>query len=73
MATFLAILKAIPGLVTLLLKLKESYDMFKQKQIENHYTQKKKAKSRIAKEIEGATTDEQRKELARRLSNLINS
>ena len=73
MANFWAFLKAIPGLVKVFLSVKEAYDKWQLKKIENHYTQKQNAKSRLAKEIKNATTDEQRAEFARRLNNLTNS
>ena len=72
MANFWALIKAIPGLVKLMLMFKNAYDEYQDNKIEKHYKKKAATLSRLGKKVESAVTDEERKELARRLANLTN-
>ena len=73
MATVISLLKSIPGLIKVYFDIKEMFLKYQTNRVEKHYEKKRVAKSRIAKELKEAVTDEQRKELARRLNNLIDS
>lgn len=73
MANFWALIKAITGITQIIIKATEAWNNYQDKKIEKHYNNKARVKSKLTKQIEGASTDEERKELVKRLSNLVNS
>ncbi len=73
MGSFLSIIKALPVIANFLKTIVSLYEQWQVKSIEKHYDKKKKVKSILAKQIEKATNDEERKKLARQLANLNNS
>lgn len=69
----LSFIKSLPAIASILSTLFEMYSRWQANKIEKHYTKKRAAKSRLATQIKKATTDEERAELVKRLSNLTNS
>ena len=70
MSSLLAILKSIPLIANLLDRLLDEWNVIKKKQIDHKYDQKDKETDRIKEQIKRATTDDERKELLKKLSNL---
>lgn len=68
-----AFIKAIPGIVALLTYIKDAYEKYKKDQIEKAAEKRKREIEKITSELEKATSDEQRKKLLKRLSNIDNT
>lgn len=72
-ASIVSLLKLIPGIITLANYLKEEYEKYKQEKINRDAEKKKREIEKITNELKEAKTDEQRKKLLKRLSNINNT
>jgi len=66
-------IKAIPGIVALLTYLKDTYEKYKQEKIKREADKRKTEIEKITKELKNAKSDEERKKLLKRLSNIDNT
>jgi len=73
MGSFLSIIKSLPVIANFLKSIFSMYEQWQVRTIKKHYDKKKQVKSILAKQIEKASNDEERKKLVRQLSNLNNS
>lgn len=72
-ASIVSLIKLLPGFLALANYLKEQYEKYKEEKINRDAEKKKREIEKITSELNNAKTDEQRKALLKRLSNINNS
>jgi len=72
MSTIIAVLRAIPGVITLLTGLKELWDKWEVSQIKKHYEAKKRVRHKLMEQLAKAKTDEEKENILELIA-LLNS